>query len=294
MRTREVGPAAWRNLRPLAGGNRRPDGSHRPPSPERVGVARRRADGECRRQRLRRGCTPIYGREPPHRDRWYSWPAAATTAVTPWSWRVTPTTAGRARWQWSWPGANRVRVGRPLTTWPPAGRWGIPVLAGQEGAAAIAAARWIFDGITGTGLRAELTAPLAAVIERINVAAGRGGRHRRAERPARRLPRRAAGARRRHRDDGAAETVPLPAGGAHRGRRGVGGGGRLSARPARRSGQRLRPADRRSAARPAAGRRAGRAQGYPRPRPACSRPLRVPPAPVILPAARRRGWARGW
>ena len=50
---------------------------------------------------------------------------------------------------------------------------GIPVVTGHDARAAIAAATWIFDGITGTGLRAELAAPLADVVARINAAAGR-------------------------------------------------------------------------------------------------------------------------
>ena len=50
---------------------------------------------------------------------------------------------------------------------------GIPVAAGPDADAAIAAAAWIFDGITGTGLRAELAAPAAAVVERINAAPGK-------------------------------------------------------------------------------------------------------------------------
>ena len=50
---------------------------------------------------------------------------------------------------------------------------GIPVVTGRKAAAAIAAASWIFDGITGTGLRAELAAPLAESVARINAAAGR-------------------------------------------------------------------------------------------------------------------------
>ena len=50
---------------------------------------------------------------------------------------------------------------------------GIPVVTGDDARAAIASATWIFDGITGTGLRAELAAPLAAVVARINAAPGK-------------------------------------------------------------------------------------------------------------------------
>ena len=50
---------------------------------------------------------------------------------------------------------------------------GIPVAVGADADAAIAAAAWIFDGITGTGLRAELAAPAAAIVERINAAPGK-------------------------------------------------------------------------------------------------------------------------
>ena len=50
---------------------------------------------------------------------------------------------------------------------------GIAVLTGRQAAAAIAAAAWIFDGITGTGLRAELTASAARAVDRINAAAAR-------------------------------------------------------------------------------------------------------------------------
>ena len=50
---------------------------------------------------------------------------------------------------------------------------GIPVATDHAGSAAIAAASWIFDGITGTGLRAELAGSLAAMVEQINAATGR-------------------------------------------------------------------------------------------------------------------------
>ena len=48
----------------------------------------------------------------------------------------------------------------------------IPVLAGEQGSAALRRAAWIFDGITGTGLRSALAGPLAAAVERINAAPG--------------------------------------------------------------------------------------------------------------------------
>ncbi len=47
---------------------------------------------------------------------------------------------------------------------------GIPVLTGQQAEAAAATAEWVFDGITGTGLRAELGAAAARLAERINAA----------------------------------------------------------------------------------------------------------------------------
>ena len=50
---------------------------------------------------------------------------------------------------------------------------GIAVLAGDEGRAAVRRAAWIFDGITGTGLRAALAEPMAALVEQINAAPGR-------------------------------------------------------------------------------------------------------------------------
>ena len=49
---------------------------------------------------------------------------------------------------------------------------GVPVLAGEAGRAALRRAAWIFDGITGTGLRAALAAPQAALVEHINAARG--------------------------------------------------------------------------------------------------------------------------
>lgn len=48
---------------------------------------------------------------------------------------------------------------------------GIPVLTGSRVEPAIAAADWIFDGIAGTGLRAELAAPAARLAGLINAAA---------------------------------------------------------------------------------------------------------------------------
>ncbi len=48
----------------------------------------------------------------------------------------------------------------------------IPVLAGEPGGAALRRAAWIFDGITGTGLRSALAGPPAAAVERINAAPG--------------------------------------------------------------------------------------------------------------------------
>ena len=48
----------------------------------------------------------------------------------------------------------------------------IPVLAGEQGSAALRRAAWIFDGITGTGLRSAPAEPLAAAVERINAAPG--------------------------------------------------------------------------------------------------------------------------
>ena len=144
----------------------------------------------------------------------------------------------------------------------------IPVLAGDQGSAALRRAEWIFDGITGTGLRSTLAEPLgAAWWSSINAARARRGRHRRAERPARRLRRRSAGARGRHRHDGVAEALPVPARRADGGGGDSRGGGGISARalladPA----ARLPPAERRSAARHAAGCRARRPQGYARAR----------------------------
>lgn len=80
-------------------------------------------------------------------------------------------------------GADEVVVvlaaGEPRPGGAPAGNLaacralGIPVAVGPDADAAIAAATWIFDGITGTGLRAELAAPVAAVVERINAASGK-------------------------------------------------------------------------------------------------------------------------
>ena len=49
---------------------------------------------------------------------------------------------------------------------------GIAVVAGAEGGAALRRAAWIFDGITGTGLRSALAEPLAAVVEQVNAAPG--------------------------------------------------------------------------------------------------------------------------
>ena len=172
MRTREVGPAAWRNLRPL----------------QVVTGARMAAiDRQARSEWALPGAVLMENAG-----------ANAYAAVHAHLWEGTTApgplvfVAGRgnnggdalvmARHAHNG-GAREVAVvlagGEPRPGGAPADNLaacralGIPVLAGQEGAAAIAAARWIFDGITGTGLRAELTAPLAAVIERINVAAGR-------------------------------------------------------------------------------------------------------------------------
>jgi NAD(P)H-hydrate epimerase len=50
---------------------------------------------------------------------------------------------------------------------------GIPVLADGDGRAALRRASWIFDGVTGTGLRAALEGPMAALVEQINAAPGR-------------------------------------------------------------------------------------------------------------------------
>ena len=50
---------------------------------------------------------------------------------------------------------------------------GVAVLAGDAGSAALRRAAWIFDGITGTGLRAALAEPMAALVARINAAPGR-------------------------------------------------------------------------------------------------------------------------
>ena len=48
----------------------------------------------------------------------------------------------------------------------------IPIVAGGAARAALQRAAWIFDGITGTGLRSSLAPPLAAVVEQINAASG--------------------------------------------------------------------------------------------------------------------------
>ena len=48
----------------------------------------------------------------------------------------------------------------------------IPIVAGSAARGALQRAAWIFDGITGTGLRSSLAPPLAAVVERINAASG--------------------------------------------------------------------------------------------------------------------------
>lgn len=49
----------------------------------------------------------------------------------------------------------------------------IPVVAGNAARDVLQRAAWIFDGITGTGLRSSLSPPLAAVVEQINAASGR-------------------------------------------------------------------------------------------------------------------------
>ena len=49
----------------------------------------------------------------------------------------------------------------------------VPVVAGSAAGDALQRAAWIFDGITGTGLRSSLSSALAAVVEQINSASGR-------------------------------------------------------------------------------------------------------------------------
>ena len=49
---------------------------------------------------------------------------------------------------------------------------GIAVLAGEEGSAVLRRAAWIFDGISGTGLRGALAGAPAVVVEQINAAPG--------------------------------------------------------------------------------------------------------------------------
>ena len=172
MRTRQVGPAAWRNLRPL-----------RVVTGARMAAIDRRAQSEWAlpgNVLMENAGANAYAAV--HAHLW-----AGSTAPGPLVF-----VAGRgnnggdalvmARHARNG-GASEVVVvlaaGEPRPGGPPAANLaacralGIQVAVGQDADAAIAAARWIFDGITGTGLRAELAAPAAAVVERINAAPGK-------------------------------------------------------------------------------------------------------------------------